>query len=216
MPLRNNNGIRIIPQSRTPRELPFEVLNDHAMLPADFQTNRVVPWKNGFRLDGFNLILQEKANWCWAACADMILDFYGASLVTQCRIVNNFFTRDGARSCCRPENNEVCDEGCNKEDIKTVYDRFSFSALFIEESITFQKLALEINAGRPVQVGYKWNSRGFHVAVVIGWRRGAHGDVVFIHDPLEEFAQGQVFFEDLQSAYDRGEWIWTWTNLQRS
>ena len=38
-------------------------------------------------------IAQEQSNWCWAACVEMVLRYYGELAVQQCELANELFCR---------------------------------------------------------------------------------------------------------------------------
>jgi Papain-like cysteine protease AvrRpt2 len=159
-------------------------------------------------------ITQEKNRWCWAASADMVADYYRNPELTQCNFANKLLDRT---DCCK-DKLETCNEGCTAEDVAEVYQQFNIESHFTEGQVSPERLVAEIDADRPVQVGFRWRGGpGGHVVIVTGHGRDQQGVFFGVNDPLDkyhEMTNGKVYYDSLKDAYGLGEWAWTWTGIQ--
>lgn len=172
---------------------------------------------------------QQQADWCWAACVDMVLHFYDRRAVRQCEIVGRKLRRE---DCCADARNEQFSVPCAPESMRGVWRAWGCEARphlprkgrlgWVSEAA----LRRELDEGRPVEVGFSWDGGGGHAVVVYGWREG-HGGTTYFYvndpwnwadDPRDEFfaeGVGQVSYEELRAAYGVGRWKWTWTGIRR-
>ena len=68
---------------------------------------------------------QDQNAWCYAACASMVLDYYGQK-VKQCVIVD--FVMRG--NCCLNQTSETCNgNGAKPKDIKRIYKKWGSEAV---------------------------------------------------------------------------------------
>lgn len=170
---------------------------------------------------------QRQAEWCWAACVDMVLHYYGLRAVEQCEIVGRKINED----CCDEPLSEEFDVPCAPKWVRGVWAAWGLGARshlprkgrlgWISEAA----LKRELDAGRPVEVGLSWDCGGGHAVVVRGWRVSRGGRSYFYvndpwnwagGDPREEFfaeGVGQVSYKELRTAYGMGCWKWTWTGI---
>jgi hypothetical protein len=160
-------------------------------------------------------IRQDQTNWCWAAAAQMVSDFYDNSEVKQCRLANRHFR---LRSCCnsRGSNLNTCNKGIDVEDVATVYERLNIGSQFTDGQVTLDALKSEINERRPVEVAFQWNGSngGGHVVIVKGFDENPEGDYLIVNDPLDQYQRALVSYDSLQNAYGLGQWSWTWAAIQ--
>ena len=170
---------------------------------------------------------QQQADWCWAACVDMVLHYYGLRAVEQCEIVGRKITRE---DCCDDPRNEEFSVPCAPKWVRGVWASWGIDARshlprkgrlgWISEAA----LKRELDAERPVEVGFQWTNGGGHAVVVRGWREGRGVQSYFYvidpwnwaGDPREVFfaeGVGQVSYKELRTAYGMGRWKWTWTGI---
>jgi hypothetical protein len=168
---------------------------------------------------------QLRSNWCWAACVDMVLDFYGQPEIRQCDIVG----RKLHKPCCSDPFNSKYDVTCDEKDIRAVWNQAGIEARAHLGQLTADngwlnsaQLVDELNNGRPVQLGLKWDSTGGHAIIVHGWKNSSKGLFFIVNDPWNWAAvdvpeivngKGSVHYEELRQAYGMGKWSWTWTGL---
>jgi hypothetical protein len=154
-------------------------------------------------------IKQEQTQWCWAACAQMVLRFYGNGAVRQCEFANWLFGQSG---CCQAPGTSLCNRPCQVTDVVRVYAAWAKTCSYVPSNVAFATLQAEINAGRPVEVGYRWNGGGGHVAIVCAWDINATGPFLRVNDPW--YGSGGVYYSNLLTAYGLGSWQWTWIAIR--
>ena len=151
---------------------------------------------------------QRVEEWCWAACAQMVLNHFGAN-VQQCDVVNRQF---GQTICCTTPDDQLCNQPVDPADIASVYEKFGHHAELIASAISFDGLQSEIAGGnRPVQVGLAWAGVGGHTAIVWGVGIASQGPVLLVNDP--KYGTGSVYYVNLVQAYGLGSWQWTWVSI---
>ena len=154
---------------------------------------------------------QEKSEWCWAACTQMVLTSFGQQ-VEQCEVASVLFP-----DCCdRADDDDTCNQTCEREDILTVYENFNVTATFVEDSdeIVFADIRSEIrDRGRPVQVCIHWHEGGAHVLVIFGWRVKGSFRFLRIHDSLKN-GFGEIRISQLREYEDQGDWTFTWIGFE--
>lgn len=153
------------------------------------------------------LIMQEQTQWCWAACADMVLHYYGNVAVRQCDLANWLF---GLSDCCSVPSSSLCNRPCQVSDVCRVYNAFGLRCYSGSGTISFGAIQFEIDQNRPLEPGLAWTGGGGHVVIV----RGYYDDgKVHVNDPW--YGQGAITYADLVNAYGLGTWFWTFTDLRR-
>ena len=154
-------------------------------------------------------IPQEQTEWCWAACAQMVLQFYGTD-VQQCSLASQLF---GIPNCCSKPAPELCKNPAQVPDIASVFtDNGRSAPTFVDDNVTFETLQSEINENRPVEIGFDWGNDNGHQVLVCGWRIDAVGPLLLVNDPL--YGCGPVYYVNLVAAYGWGVWRWTWMGLR--
>jgi hypothetical protein len=102
----------------------------------------------------------------------MVSDYYG-HYVEQCAILSYWY---GAQCCLYPY---ACDTtGSSGQIIDTLTANGIYSR-WVQSALTFEQVKNEINAGRPLIIGYR-NSFSGHVVVVYGY---THNSELLIYDP---------------------------------
>lgn len=158
------------------------------------------------------LFQQKQDRWCWAACAHMVLNFYDDHSVDQCDFANWLF---GRSSCCSNPSTSLCNKSCESGDVRRVYWQFELKSDFREGYVLFSTIKSEIDAGRPVEVGIKWNgdNNGGHAVIIKGYDE-RFGQRVLVNDPLED-SDVDMHYDDVLDMYGQGTWKWTWTGIRR-
>jgi hypothetical protein len=147
-------------------------------------------------------IYQEQNNWCWAACCEMLLALLRQPHVSQCAMASSQF----GPNCCATPTTTSCDSGCWPED---AYDKFGVAIHPPIGPIDRDTLDRELSAGRAVEVYYVWaDKRSSHVALITGKYPNGEYEV---HDPW--FGPGGRDFQDVVSAYSRGDWEMTYVGI---
>jgi len=152
-------------------------------------------------------IFQERTEWCWAACAQMVLQFYGDASVQQCDLATQLF----GEPCCANPDSPLCNEPAQVPDLAGVYANRGRNAVLVPGYVPFETLQDEINANRPVELGFVFNNGTGHQVLVCGWNIDATGPYLLINDP--QLGSGAVYYVNLQAAYGWGSWQWTWQSI---
>jgi hypothetical protein len=127
------------------------------------------------RLLSVPYIPQQTQVWCWAATSEMIFRYYGIN-ASQCQLVSVYV----GRACC------VSDPFClvAASSMPTIAQGLGIvggiRASYVPRPLTFDEVAAEITAGRPVMVGYHGSFSG-HVVLITGFDRRT--SIVHILDP---------------------------------
>lgn len=203
MPLRDSQGYTVVPQPPRPEVEPGSAIPFVPGEAPGFKKLLPVPH-----------VIQSKTQWCWAACAEMVLAYYGTQVAGQCEIAGWLHDLEG---CCASADGEECNRSCKADDVGSVYDHWGVSWDLRQEAVEFADLLAELGAERPVQVCFSWSGgRGGHVALVRGYGVGRGGTYFFVNDPLGgHYGRGQVHYSDLVAAYGAGRWTLTWVNLEK-
>ena len=161
-------------------------------------------------------IKQEQSNWCWAACTEMILRYYGKSGIQQCELANELFNQS---ECCLNPASRKCNKPCDIEAVSNLYSRKCIHSEFVDKNVPFSKLQSELDADRPIEVFLSWkNKKTGHLVIIRGWRIDDKEEFVHVNDPKdsESGASRIMTYSELLNNYDgEGAWICTWTGIRR-
>lgn len=170
------------------------------------------------RVSVFAMETQTQDNWCWAAVAVSVARKYNAaSAWTQCTLATTFYAQHGhAKSCC--SNGLDCSEPQALSQVFAVTGNLAGQAL--ATAVSFDDLAREIDAGRPVcvRIGWPTNPPSGHFIAVTGYRVTESGKAfVEAQDPAN--APGNVKempFAVLVADYGAEDDDGTWTHTYRT
>lgn len=151
---------------------------------------------------------QEQSQWCWAACAQMVIRYHGTSKLRQCQLANGLFDLSG---CCKMPGSARCNRPCSIQQVSQVYDQWGIQTIRRTSTVSFETIVSEIEASRPVQVGLRWNTEGGHVVLVRGWNGAKR---LRVNDPADRGSRW-VDYAYLKSAYGRGNWLWSWVGIRK-
>ena len=161
-------------------------------------------------------IKQEQPNWCWAACAEMVLRYYDRPAIRQCDFANELFDRT---ECCAEPSSPDCDRPCEMLDISNLYSSKHIHNKLVDRAVPFSKLQSEIDANRPVEVVYFWRDWGEpgHSVIVHGWYADGNDEFVHVNDPADSptTMSGIVAYSELLVPYGKGDWTYTWIEIRR-
>jgi hypothetical protein len=101
---------------------------------------------------------------CWAACCEMVLNFYGDETHPLCALCTRAI--GGAYDCCAQMNPAQCDKGHWPQDI---YVAAGMDCSPVAGPLTPPSIAQEIDRGRPVEPFYRWNTGAIHTALICGY-----------------------------------------------
>lgn len=174
----------------------------------------IVPASGGARLADV-YAAQQQTMWCWAACAQMVLQCLGvAPALTQCEIAGKRF---GVDCCASPG---PCNHPCPTAEVENLYITLGVGCHCIEKPLDRERLLAEATAERPVQILYMYLNRTVgHYVLVVGEYSSKSGRVYLrVADPHETRGKRSVLFEDFEDVTTdkgRGTWAWTWFKMKR-
>ncbi|HEY3364145.1 MAG TPA: papain-like cysteine protease family protein [Symbiobacteriaceae bacterium] len=122
---------------------------------------------------------QELSNWCWAAIAASLGDFYRRRHFTQHEIASRMLGYDCSCLASDPEAAARCDVFAMLDEALRVTECYSH---WSPGRPTFERLCAEIGSGRPLCVGIDWQIGGSHYAVVSGCY--VETREIYVVDPL--------------------------------
>jgi hypothetical protein len=146
---------------------------------------------------------QTQNNWCWAACCQMVFDYYRTNNLQQCDLASQRF----GQTCCLNPSSSQCDQG---EWPENVYPTYQMGFTKLNSAMSFADVTAELSSRRPVEVYYAWNGGGAHVALITGVFD--NGDV-WVHDPWPSYGSGRRAFSFVQSAYGLGRWTISYDDI---
>ena len=160
---------------------------------------------------------QDTTNWCWAACAQMVILYARNNRLTQTQIVAVMY--DVSLSQVSVDNPD-CNTPATVDEIEIVFQEYAISYEFLERALTYEELINELNT-RPVEIGIRWERGGMHAVVAYGYNtNGKSVREVLIRDPSSDTAPTiTVDYDDLINGHyrgrARGRWVDTFWKLER-
>lgn len=139
---------------------------DRMRVTLDLSSVRVrkVPRAIGFRALNYTNLLQEQANWCWAAVSTAVDHFYnGSSTSTQCSVANGTL---GRTDCCGTGASGPCNVAYYLDQALTDVGHLD---TFTGSSYTYDATCQEINTSRPLCIRIGWKGGGGHFLAVVGY-----------------------------------------------
>jgi len=163
---------------------------------------RLLQWQ---RLD-FHMQYQQQRNWCWAAVATSVAQFYDpASAWTQCALANGELGRD---DCCGPGASGPCNV---YGYLDSSLDRVGRLDHWSPGTATFAQSQAETDGGRPLGVRTAWSGGGSHFLCIIGYQ--IIDNMLAVDDPF--FGRSDVDYATFAGSY-QGSGKWTDTYYTRA
>ncbi len=165
----------------------------------------------------FQMEPQKRSRWCWAAIAAAMGQFYQTSRWTQDQVAGALLGFDcsaleGAQS---DQDSEAALLGqsdaynVNRKLDEALKFTNSYSHWSLGKPL-FERIQLELDAGRPPCVRIEWYNGGAHYIVVVGYN--AHTQEIFIEDPRAGFSRQRFASFPREYGNDGGVWTETfWT-----
>jgi len=128
---------------------------------------------------------QEASLWCWAACSQAILSYYGTNL-SQCTIANWARKKNGWGSddCCVNPEGATCNQinflYGTAGSIQAILQNWGVSSKGLNYPLSQATVTTEINNCRPFVIRWGWTGGGGHFLV----GRGIEDNIVHYIDPL--------------------------------
>ncbi|MCP2338943.1 papain-like cysteine protease family protein [Actinomadura rupiterrae] len=117
--------------------------------------------------------VQEQDQWCWVASGLTIAQFFGKGDISQndfCAIAHGY-----------PQGSYCPNEPGELQDDQAAFQQLGMSPGQVTGALSFEDVASEIDAQRPIQTGIYWTSGGGHSQVIYGY--DASSETVAYGDP---------------------------------
>lgn len=179
----------VFKQSRTPLDLAKVMAAAPELLPG---TGTTLP---------FNMETQKQTQWCWAAVAVSLAQFFQNSF-TQCQVANLVLNTD---VCCADPSE--CNQDNFLEDALSAVGHFRD---IVFEPLPFTDVNGEITSNRPLGCRIGWFGGGGHFVIIHGASVDGSGAAVkrwvAVADPL--YGPSDYLINKFTSGYrqDTGEW----------
>jgi hypothetical protein len=148
----------------------------------------------------FAMQSQQQLNWCWAAVAVSVAQFYlpASPWSQQCDVAGHELTK----SCCPPGSNAACDIPWY---LDLALQRVGHLNTWAAGPVPAATIQGEIDADRPLGTRIAWNTGGGHFVVLSGYSSPAAGHFVTVEDPF--WGQSILPLAMFQTAYQgTGSW----------
>ena len=123
-----------------------------------------------------NLTAVQQPNdyWCWAACAESILNYFEKSVTLE--TFASFVT----------ESNPPLEIGATDSKVQEGLANWDVIGTLVSNSISFSTVSSNIRSGRPIYAGWTWTIGGGHAVVINGFD-GADAGTGYVEymDPLD-------------------------------
>jgi hypothetical protein len=129
-------------------------------------------------------IKQEQSLWCWAACAQMIMQFEGAdpAKVAQCIQAKDRYEA----SCC----DDPLPKGCDDEGGWPNFQLYGFECKTNQgTALSFQQIQEQIDNKMAVAFSWHFEGDGGHMMVVAGYKVKNGKQYVLVLDPIKNPAE---------------------------
>jgi hypothetical protein len=177
---------------------------------------------------------QEGKLWCWAACVQMVLEYYqrtkpesGIQSKTQCDITKELAKIENKPIEACPEDPQLKLASCDPDLMKAVWVRCNLKEELQDRKavLKMEHIKEQIANGKPIQVGIRWDlahGGGGHAVLIKGWV-GTNPEALVIDDPLRDSSfglhdpflagSGRATHAELKAALGHGQWFRTWFDL---
>jgi hypothetical protein len=151
----------------------------------------------------FNMQPQTQTNWCWAATATSVSHFYySASAWTQCTVANGNLS---LTVCCNSPVPGPCNVSSYLQAALGVTSNF---ASMVNNTIGYDAILAELNAGRVIGARIGWSGGGGHFMVIRGCGRIGATEYLHIDDPI--YGKSTPTLDEFTNRY-QGSGRWTHT-----
>lgn len=155
------------------------------------------------------MIMQEQTQWCWAACTQMVTQYYDDDLATQCDFVNWNF---GQTTCCSNGRSSACNRPLPRARVVAVFGHWGINSTWSATPMaTFIQLQQQISVGAPLRISWSWTGGGGHAVMIIGTTVNAGVASVYVNDPWN--GASLMTYTELTTARGLGQWAATWLDI---
>lgn len=150
----------------------------------------------------FNIEMQIKSRWCWAATSKSVSTFYrAASIWSQCSVAS----AELSLACCNTPFPAACDRDWYLDRALTRTGNF----VSIANPVSWETVEQEINQGRVLGARIGWFGRGGHFMVIHGTSVIAEQQFLHIDDPIS--GKSMLPYDQFLNNYEgNGRWTHTY------
>lgn len=188
-PFDPNHGVTFVVNVDWPA--PLNVVTDITLLdapPVDIEYEKSIL--------GFVMPVQQQTNWCWAANALGVAQYYNpATTWTQCSVANSQLSRT---DCCGTGAATACNVPQVLDNPLQIVGHLDHMVIAVTD---FATVAAEIDSGRPHCLRIVWSGGGAHFIAAIGYigSNPATGEYLSVDDPI--YGPSDVAYATLQTSY---------------
>jgi hypothetical protein len=168
---------------------------------------------------------KNKTNWCWAACAAMVLRYLksGYASMTDAKLlcyVAEHSKYGPSGDCCKPYE---CDGTLKAPEVTDLWESFVYDSTQgiipdyknLANRPAIDELINEITVSRrPVEIGFKYGKSG-HLIILYGYVKENNVRYFYLHDPdAPENRLWRISETELLSKWNGEEWEDTWMRLE--
>jgi hypothetical protein len=156
------------------------------------------------QIQGFVVAQQEQTQWCWAALAASVANFYNPNpAITQCSLASWAFA---PADCCANGGSLACNQPYS---IAAGLAHVGHLNAALPNGMTMPAIELEIDASRPIGVRVAWTGGGgaAHAMAIKGYDNAQGHQMIDISDPT--YGESTVAFAGFPGNYQGGG---TWTH----
>lgn len=149
----------------------------------------------------FQMPRQQLSNWCWAASTAGVQAYYREPFAkSQCEIASDWL----GSQCCPPGPDLPSNPNNVTYNLETALSG-NLEAPAIGTALSFDDLAREIDARRPLCCAIQWSNGEIHFNAVVGYARGQPNKVV-VKDP--KYGDHELPYDNFATRYrGNGTWI---------
>jgi hypothetical protein len=188
------------------------------MIPKDvFDAARNANPRKTAKLVQVPYIRQQTANWCWAACVQMVVAAHQYNSPDQCELANLAFHRN---DCCIMPTPAPCDQGFS--DLCQLFTAMQFNCRSQGVPMLPVEIQDQVRSGRPIIYNIEW-PEAEHTGVISDIQLAEGIWQVYFLDPDQEFFQtlgrlpyGWVSYDWVLNGYGfGGNWTTTWFDIEQ-
>lgn len=156
-------------------------------------------------------VRQQQTYWCWAACAEMILNKFSIEK-NQCEIVSRTL---GIDECCEDGSTADCNQPLKISRVTELYEAYGINVTYRDGDLSMDEIVEHVSANHVLKVGLVWWDPPFsgHAVIINGYDLADDDDepLVLFVDPNRSVEAGSTPLRLLQSGWGAGVWRHTWS-----
>lgn len=163
---------------------------------------------------GIARVRQEKSQWCWAACGEMLARHVLKTHIAQCDFVNTYTGGKGlCQDACQGIGN--CNVPCQTSKIAGIYATKGMLCRPMPVPASATEICEQIvDARRPIMAMLTFDNLASHVLLITGYRATGSGPALYAIDTRDGYGEGWVDYGALLNAHGHGRWVSSWSDFR--